>query len=85
MVLTPADSRDFEKVDPRRRHRRSIMSFESDSTKLGEIPERKWANTGVGGAEGGWEPRPYFPLEPYREPEVEKGRWGFRRLFGRGG
>jgi hypothetical protein len=58
--------------------RKSFMSFASDSTKLGEIPEHKW--TRPPGLETGSYPiNTYYPLEPYREPE--KPRSKFMRLF----
>ncbi|KAL2169626.1 hypothetical protein VTG60DRAFT_5851 [Thermothelomyces hinnuleus] len=61
-------------------HRVSMLSFSSDSTKLGEIPPRKWRsvtqNTTID--PNGYEHnvRPVFPLRPYTD-EVKK-----RRLFG---
>jgi len=59
-------------------NRKSIMSFASDSTKLGEIPEHKCTRP----ANGGNLPiTPYYPLEPYQEPEKPRSR--FMRLFKR--
>ncbi|KAG0646696.1 hypothetical protein D0Z07_6212 [Hyphodiscus hymeniophilus] len=63
---------------PRPGDRKSIMSFASDSTKLGEIPEHKWARP----VEGGHFPvRVFYPLEPYQEPEKPRSR--LMRLFKR--
>ena len=63
---------------PRAGDRRSMMTFASDSTKLGEIPEAKWTRP----AEGGNLPiRAYYPLMPYEEPEKPRSR--FMRLFKR--
>ncbi|KAL2074403.1 hypothetical protein VTL71DRAFT_8181 [Oculimacula yallundae] len=60
--------------------RKSFMSFASDSTKLGEIPEHKWARGAM--PEGGQFPiTPYYPVQLYQEPEKPKSR--FMRLFRR--
>lgn len=59
-------------------NRKSIMSFASDSTKLGEIPEHKWTRPANG---GNFPITPYYPLEPYQEPEKPRSR--FMRLFKR--
>jgi hypothetical protein len=65
---------DAEQVS-RHSHRHSIMSFASDSTKLGEIPERHWSKPNL--------PTPTaFPLTPFREPHKPRSR--FMRLFSRG-
>ena len=62
-------------------NRKSVMSFASDSTKLGEIPEHKWTRPGMF-AEGTQFPvRMYYPLEPYQEPEKPRSR--LMRLFRR--
>jgi hypothetical protein len=66
-------------------NRKSIMSFASDSTKLGEIPEHKWARPRMLEvcAETGKVRYPItalYPIEPYQEPEK---RSRLRRLFGR--
>ncbi|KAF4635343.1 hypothetical protein G7Y89_g2762 [Cudoniella acicularis] len=56
-----------------RDNRISFMSFASDSTKLGEIPERKWAKPAGFDYGSGNSPFPitaYYPLEPYQEPGV---------------
>ncbi|KAK0742287.1 hypothetical protein B0T21DRAFT_282757 [Apiosordaria backusii] len=76
-------------------NRISIMSFSSDSTKLGEIPQRKWqpshrslyiTTTGSPSEEEEDEEyniRPVFPLKPYTVEVKERGRfWG---LFARRG
>lgn len=55
------------------------MSFESDSTKLGEIPEYKWSRP-PGKRE--YEVQPFFPLGGVVQEPVKKSR--LRRLFGRG-
>ena len=63
-------------------NRISILSFSSDSTKLGEIPQRRWrsamqyATTDSDGEE--YNVRPTFPLKPYTSTaEVRE-----RRFFG---
>ena len=62
-------------------NRKSMMSFASDSTKLGEIPEHKWTRPNMY-AEGVHFPiRTYYPLEPYQEPEKPRSR--LMRLFKR--
>jgi len=60
--------------------RKSIMSFASDSTKLGEIPEHKWARPAML-EDGKFPVTTYYPLEPYQEPEKQRSR--FMRLFRR--
>ncbi|KAK0754820.1 hypothetical protein B0T18DRAFT_386637 [Schizothecium vesticola] len=70
-------------------NRVSIASFATDSTKLGEIPERRLrshyiaAGGGAGGAggEGRYNTRPLYPLKPYKVEVKERGFWG--GLFGR--
>jgi hypothetical protein len=62
-------------------NRNSIRSFATDSTKLGEIPEHKWARPSKLDA-GQFSVRRYYPLEPYQEPEKQKSR--FMRFFRRG-
>ncbi|TAQ83619.1 hypothetical protein B7494_g8055 [Chlorociboria aeruginascens] len=65
-------------------HRKSIMSFASDSTKLGEIPERKWGRRPPvfeAEAAANFPISTFFPLAPYREPEKPRSR--FMRLFKR--
>ncbi|KAG4424926.1 hypothetical protein IFR04_001897 [Cadophora malorum] len=60
--------------------RKSFMSFASDSTKLGEIPEHKWGRNAI--PEGGQFPiTPYYPVHLYQEPEKPRSR--FMRLFRR--
>ena len=65
-------------------NRISILSFASDSTKLGEIPQRKWQSvmqygeTDPDGDE--YNVRPTFPLRPYTVEVKEKRFFG---LFGR--
>jgi hypothetical protein len=62
-------------------NRNSIKSFATDSTKLGEIPEHKWARPPM--LDPGQFPiKHYFPLEPYHEPAKQKSR--FMRFFRRG-
>jgi len=63
---------------PKHDQRKSFMSFASDSTKLGEIPEHKWTRP-PGLEEGSYPITTYYPLEPYREPEKQRSR--FMRLF----
>ena len=60
-------------------NRKSIMSFASDSTKLGEIPEHKWARRGTADGQMIFPIRTYYPLEPYQEPVKPKSK--LRRLF----
>lgn len=62
-------------------NRKSIMSFASDSTKLGEIPEYKWTRPNMYADGGNFPIRTYYPLEPYQEPEKPRSR--FMRLFKR--
>jgi len=59
------------------------MSFASDSTKLGEIPEHKWTRPPVvfGAGDVKFPVTTYYPLEPYEEPV--KPRSKFMRLFRR--
>jgi hypothetical protein len=64
--------------------RNSLMSFASDSTKLGEIPEHKWTRPGM--LNGGNVQYPLgggacYPLHPYQEPEKPRSR--FMKLFKR--
>jgi hypothetical protein len=62
-------------------NRNSIRSFATDSTKLGEIPEHKWARPAM--LDSGQFPiKRYYPLEPYQEPEKQRSR--FMRFFRRG-
>jgi hypothetical protein len=61
--------------------RNSIRSFATDSTKLGEIPERKWGRPAMLDS-GQFPVKRYYPLEPYPEPEKQKSR--FIRFFRRG-
>ncbi|TVY22594.1 hypothetical protein LHYA1_G008768 [Lachnellula hyalina] len=68
----------------RRETRKSIMSFASDSTKLGEIPEHKWTRPPIvyetGGFDGaGFPVTTYYPLQPYQEPVKPRSR--FMRMF----
>jgi hypothetical protein len=64
-------------------NRNSINSFATDSTKLGEIPEHKWARPIMVGS-GQFPIRRYYPLEPYHQ-EPEKQRSRLMRFFRRGG
>jgi len=62
--------------------RKSIMSFASDSTKLGEIPEHKWTRPSM--FEAGTPNFPVttlYPLESYQEPPKQRSR--LMRLFRR--
>ena len=73
-----------ERTRPRGKpeNRKSMMSFASDSTKIGEIPERKWANPAMFDTGNSAFPiTPYYPLGPYQEPEKQRSR--FMRLFRR--
>lgn len=67
--------------DAKMDNRNSIRSFATDSTKLGEIPEHKWARPAM--LDSGQFPiKRYYPLEPYQEPEKQRSR--FMRFFRRG-
>lgn len=63
-------------IEPHHRrmeNRKSFMSFASDSTKIGEIPEHKWAQTAAMQASN--YPRTiYYPVEPYQKPEKQRSR-----------
>ncbi|KAH8791468.1 hypothetical protein BGZ57DRAFT_591245 [Hyaloscypha finlandica] len=67
--------------DAKMDNRNSIRSFATDSTKLGEIPEHKWAQPAMLGS-GQFPIKRYYPLEPYQEPEKQRSR--FMRFFRRG-
>lgn len=66
-------------------HRVSLISVSTDSTKLGEIPERKWRprleyydNSSDASSE--YNVRPTYPLKPYKAEVKERRFWGlFRR------
>ncbi|KAK3945014.1 hypothetical protein QBC46DRAFT_336861 [Diplogelasinospora grovesii] len=63
--------------------RMSIMTIASDSTRLGEVPERKWRprHTTDSCDSDEFNVTPVYPLKPYKPPVKEKrGLWG---LFGR--
>ena len=60
-------------------NRMSIMSFASDSTKLGEIPERRGATVNPDNQE--YFTSTVFPLAPWKRPEKPRSR--FMRLFGK--
>lgn len=61
-------------------NRKSIMSFASDSTRLGEIPQHKWARPPVlNGQEVKFPVVAYYPLDPPQQPK--KQRIGIMRLF----
>lgn len=63
-----------------RSNRISMMSFASDSTKIGEIPERKLPRPLVLNTEGeNHLANTAFPLAPWTKPEKPKSR--FMRLF----
>lgn len=68
------------KTHGRHHERASIISFSSDSTKLGEVPERHFSRPVdfVGGLH-----HTAFPLNSFREPEKQR-RSRFIRLFSRG-
>lgn len=59
-------------------NRMSIMSFASDSTKIGEIPERKGAQRSPDDDQG-YLANTVFPLAPWKRPEKSRSR--FMRLF----
>lgn len=80
---TTVTARRRDKVTP------SFYSFATDSTKLGEIPMRKWAvpfdqaqadRLNAEALANGW--RPQFP--PATMEQQQKGRSKLMRLFGRG-
>ncbi|TPX15133.1 uncharacterized protein E0L32_004691 [Thyridium curvatum] len=63
-------------------HRISIVSIATDSTKLGEIPERKWRRRLEHDTSSDeYNVRPIYPLKPYQQPEPK--RKGFFGLFKR--
>jgi len=60
----------------------SYISISTDSTNLGEIPERKWRRHHHGDTSSDdYSFAPVYPLKPYQTPEVKERRfWGiFRR------
>jgi hypothetical protein len=66
----------------RTENRKSIMSFASDSTKLGEIPEHRWNRPAMfDAANGNFPVTAFYPLEPYQVPEKPRSR--LMRLFRR--
>jgi hypothetical protein len=70
----------IEPLHQRIENRKSFMSFASDSTKIGEIPEHKWTQTAAMQANN--YPRTiYYPVQPYQEPEKQRSR--FMKLFRR--
>lgn len=80
LVSTPLLPSPLPRTRPE--NRRSIMSFASDSTKLGEIPEYKWASPSMFDAGNSNFPiTTFYPLEPYQQPEKQRSR--FMRLFRR--
>lgn len=65
-------------------NRISFASFTTDSTKLGEIPERKPRSryyVAVPSGSGEYNVPPMYPLRPYKVEVKERGFWG--GLFGR--
>jgi hypothetical protein len=74
-----------QRIAAARENRISIASFTSDSTKLGEIPDRKPRSRYYTPASPGsdeYNVPPLYPLRPYRTEAREKaGFWG--GLFGR--
>ncbi|KAK0626660.1 hypothetical protein B0T14DRAFT_562548 [Immersiella caudata] len=74
-----------QRIAAARENRISIASFTSDSTKLGEIPDRKPRSRYYTPASPGsdeYNVPPLYPLRPYRAEAREKaGFWG--GLFGR--
>jgi len=74
-----------QRIAAARENRISIASFASDSTKLGEIPDRKPRSRYYTPATPGsdeYNVPPLYPLRPYKvEASREKGFWG--GLFGR--
>jgi hypothetical protein len=64
-------------------NRISVISFASDSTKLGEIPDRKWFRRGILGDDNGqsYLSDTAFPRATWRQREPEKPRSRFMRLF----
>jgi hypothetical protein len=80
LVSTPLLPSPLPRTRPE--NRKSIMSFASDSTKLGEIPERKWARPSMFDVGNSNFPiTAFYPLEPYQQPEKQRSR--FMRLFRR--
>ncbi|KAK3328440.1 hypothetical protein B0T19DRAFT_190819 [Cercophora scortea] len=65
-------------------NRISLISISTDSTKLGEIPMRRWHSryTSTDSSTDGYNIPPLYPLKPYTVEVKEKRFWG---LFGRKG
>ncbi|KAK3685987.1 hypothetical protein B0T22DRAFT_236537 [Podospora appendiculata] len=65
-------------------NRISLISISTDSTKLGEIPMRRWQSryTSTDSSTDGYNVPPLYPLKPYTAEVKEKRFWG---LFGRKG
>ncbi len=59
-----------------------MISTSTDSTNLGEIPERKWRRRhDYDTSSEEYNTAPIYPLKPYKTPPVKERRfWG---LFGR--
>ncbi|KAK0720491.1 hypothetical protein B0H67DRAFT_192203 [Lasiosphaeris hirsuta] len=68
-----------ERMATAAQNRLSLMSFASDSTKLGEIPERKWRPryyVSIDTSAEEYNVAPLYPLRPYRPEPREKSFWG---------
>lgn len=68
-----------ERMAAAAQNRLSLMSFTSDSTKLGEIPERKWRPryyVSIDTSSEEYNVPPLYPLRPYRPEPREKSFWG---------
>lgn len=58
----------------------SMISTSTDSTKLGEIPERKWRSRHeYESSSGEYSVQPMYPLKPYKPEIREKKGWAFWR------
>jgi hypothetical protein len=63
-------------------NRMSMMTISTDSTKLGEIPERKLRKRYTHDSDlssGEYNVSPIYPMKPYRSPEPKQGFWSFLR------
>lgn len=58
----------------------SVATFMTSSTKIGEIPERRWtsADRRAGDGEGQTRQLPYMLAAPAEEPVAKRKGWGFR-------
>jgi hypothetical protein len=80
----PPAPRDSSRTSPRSERRHASMSSRSDSTKLGEVPERKWRTTAGprnDSSNSSNSLRVAYPLYSYPAPQKQRSR--FMRFFGK--